>query len=207
MARNYSFSVSSATSHFNMPNFVIAYATAVFTLDPKSTASANNMAAAIYTAGKVLSQVKSGANEINSYQKDAESVYLYALSISMDKNAYTDASLVSMINLGNLNIDMNRPDEARSLLQAARKQSPFSWDAAIGMAAISIPLINLTRQGPYWMMKSWTGHRHLWWQKRHQGRLKRQRICPLIPLKSCTKRILRPFPQSLFSLLLTSWHR
>ncbi|NLD38300.1 MAG: tetratricopeptide repeat protein [Desulfatiglans sp.] len=40
-----------------------------------------------------------------------------------------------MINLGNLYIDMNRPDEARSLMQAARKQSPFSWDAAIGMAA------------------------------------------------------------------------
>ncbi len=135
MAREYSFSVSSATNHFNRPNFVIAYATAVFALDPKAPANANNMAAAIYTAGKVLSQGKTGANGINSYQKDAESIYHYALAISLDKGAFTDASLVSMINLGNLYIDMSRPDEARSLLQAARKQSPFSWDAAIGMAA------------------------------------------------------------------------
>jgi hypothetical protein len=135
MAKTYSFSVSSVTNYFNKPYFVMAYATAVFSLDPKSPASANNLAAAIAIAGKRLYTDKTQEKNLVPFHKSAEAIYLHALAISMDKNNLTDASLVSLVNLGNLYIDMNRPDEARSLLQAARKQSPFSWDAALGMAA------------------------------------------------------------------------
>jgi hypothetical protein len=135
MAKNYSFSVSSVTNYFNKPYFIMAYATAVFSLDPKSITSANNLAAAIAIAGKRLYPDKTKAKNLEPFNKSAEAIYLYALSLSMDKNTYTDESLVSLINLGNLYIDMNKLDEARSLMQAARKQSPYSWDAAIGMAA------------------------------------------------------------------------
>jgi hypothetical protein len=135
MAKNYSFSVSSVTNYLNKPYFVIAYATAVFSLDPKSPASANNLAATIAIAGKRLFPDKTQEKNLVPFHKSAEAIYIYAFAISMDKNSLTDESLVSLINLGNLYIDMNKLDDARSLFQAARKQSPFSWDAALGMAA------------------------------------------------------------------------
>lgn len=134
-AKNYSFSVSSATNYFNKPHFVIAFAAAVFSLDPKSTANANNLASAIVTAGERLFPGKAQAGELAPFRRDAETCYRYALAISMKDEAWTDESLTALINLGNLYIDMNQLDAARSLFQAARKQSPFSWDAALGLAA------------------------------------------------------------------------
>lgn len=142
-ARDYSLSVASVTNYFNMPHFVIAFASAVFSLDPHSTSNAGNFASAIITAGERLnlpaSQAKTTATgqaqPLDPYRRDAESVYLYALALSMDKDDWTDASLTPILNLGNLYIDMGRLEEARSLFQVARNQSPFSWDAALGMAA------------------------------------------------------------------------
>ncbi len=134
-ARHYSLSVASATNYFNKPHFIIAFSTAVFSLDPQSTANANNLAAAIVTAGERLYPEKAQAGELTPFHKDAEACYLYALAVSMQADAWTDESLTALVNLGHLYIDMDRLDEARALFLAARKQSPFSWDAALGMAA------------------------------------------------------------------------
>jgi hypothetical protein len=134
-AKTYSFSVSSATNYFNKPHFIIAFAAAVFALDPQSTAGANNLAAGILTAGERLYPEKAQAEKLAPFRNDAERCYLYALAVSMKDEAYTDDSLTALINLGHLYIDMDRLDAARALFQAARKQSPFSWDAALGLAA------------------------------------------------------------------------
>lgn len=134
-AREYSLLVAAATNHFQKPRFVIALGTAVFSLDPQSIANANNLASAIIAGGELLYPAKTQAKELALYGKDAESCFLYAMAISMKDGAWTDDSLTAIINLGNLYIDMNRLDEARSLFQVARKLKPFSWDAALGMAA------------------------------------------------------------------------
>jgi tetratricopeptide (TPR) repeat protein len=123
------------TNYYRRPYFILALASAVFALDPKSTANANNFAAAIITAGEYLYSIAANAAALASYQKDAESGFLYAMAISMQNEAWTDESLTPIINLGNLYIDMGKLEEARSLFQAARKISPYSWDAALGMAA------------------------------------------------------------------------
>ncbi len=134
-AKKYSFFVSSSTQYFNKPQFIMAFAAAVFSLDPKSTSNANNLAAAIVTAGERLYPGKDQDKALAPFRKDAETCYRYALAVSMKGEAYGDESLTALINLGQLYIDMGRLDEARCLFQAARKQSPFSWDAALGMAA------------------------------------------------------------------------
>ncbi|MBN1907140.1 MAG: tetratricopeptide repeat protein [Deltaproteobacteria bacterium] len=134
-AKKYSIVVSSATNYFDKPHFIIAFASAVFSLDPKSTTNANNFASAIITAGERLSHDKTSTREIATFSRDAEACFLYAIAISMKEDAWTDESITSIINLGNLYIDMGRLEEARSLFSIARKQSQFSWDAALGMAA------------------------------------------------------------------------
>jgi serine/threonine protein kinase len=135
-ARKFSMVVPSATGYSDKPQLIIAVAAAVFSLDPESAANANNLAAAIVTGGELLNpgiQIKSKA--FATYQSEAESCFLYALAKSMKGDAWTDKSLTSLLNLGNLYTDMGKVEEARSLFQVARKQSPFSWDAAQGMAA------------------------------------------------------------------------
>jgi tetratricopeptide (TPR) repeat protein len=134
-AKDYSLLVSSVTNYFNRPQLIMALASAVFPLDPQSTANANNFAAAIITAGERLNPGKDQAKALAAYRSDAETCFLYAMSNSMKEDAWTDESLTSIINLGNLYIDMGKLEEARSLFQVARKQSPYSWDAALGMAA------------------------------------------------------------------------
>jgi hypothetical protein len=134
-AKELSLIVSSTTNYFNKPQLIIALASAVFSLDPQSTAAANNFASSIVTAGERLYTGQTQIKELASYRSDAESCFLYAMANSMKGDAWTDESLTAILNLGNLYIDMGKLDEARSLFQAARKQSPFSWDAAKGMAA------------------------------------------------------------------------
>jgi hypothetical protein len=134
-AKELSLPVSSVTNYFNKPQLMIALAAAVFSLDPQSTPAANNFASAIVTAGERLFPNKTQVKELASYRTDAESCFLYAMANSMKGDAWTDESLTSILNLGNLYIDMSKLEEARSLFQLARKQSPFSWDAALGMAA------------------------------------------------------------------------
>lgn len=134
-ARELSLIVSSTTNYFNKPQLIIALATAVFSLDPQSTVAANNLASAIVTAGERLHPKPIQAKELGIYRKDAETCFLYALALSMKGDAWTDESLTAVLNLGNLYLDLGKLEEGRSLFQVARKQSPFSWDAAKGMAA------------------------------------------------------------------------
>ncbi len=134
-AKALSFTVSTLTNYYNMPKFVIALASAVFALDPQSPANANNFASAIITTGEHLNHSITKSEALASYRKDAETVFLYAMSVSSTNGAWTDKSLTAIINLGNLYIDMGKLEEARSLFQVARKLSPFSWDAALGLAA------------------------------------------------------------------------
>jgi hypothetical protein len=134
-ARTYSLPVSVFTNFYNRPQFVIASAVAVFSLDPQSSANANNFASALVTAGERLYPDPADLKFLSAYRKDAESVFLYSIALSMKGDAWTDASLTPIINLGNLYIDMDRLEEARSLFMVARKLSPFSWDAALGLSA------------------------------------------------------------------------
>ena len=134
-ARQLSLLVSSSTNYLNLPNFLLALSSAVFALDPQSIANANNFASAIVTAGERLNPQPVKDEILAPFRKDAESGFLYAMAISMKDDAWTNESFTAILNLGNLYIDMHKLEEARSLFQVARKLSPYSWDAALGMAA------------------------------------------------------------------------
>jgi tetratricopeptide (TPR) repeat protein len=134
-AKRYSLLVAAATQYLNRPHLVTALACAVFALDPQSTVNASNFASSIITAGERLNPSPAKAEALAPYRKDAESAFLYAMAISMKNDAWTIASLTAILNLGNLYIDMGKLEEARSLFQVARKLSPYSWAAALGMAA------------------------------------------------------------------------
>jgi hypothetical protein len=134
-AKELSVLVSATTNYLNLPYFVLALSSAVFTLDPQSTVNANNFASAIIAAGERLNPAPAKMEALAPYRRDAESGFLYAMSVSMKNDDWTDESLTAILNLGNLYIDTGKLEEARSLFQVARKLSPFSWDAALGMAA------------------------------------------------------------------------
>jgi tetratricopeptide (TPR) repeat protein len=134
-AEEYSLFVSTTTNYQKLPHFIIALSSAVLELDPLSPVAANNFAAAILTSGLILTPPKSNPEAIAAYQKDAESGFLYAIAVSMKDIAWTEESFTAILNLGNLYLDMGRLEEARSLFLVARKISPYSWDAALGLAA------------------------------------------------------------------------
>ena len=134
-ASDYSLFVSTITNNYNLPQLVVALSSSIFALDPESHVSANNFAAAILTAGENLGPSITKSNEMATYRKDAESGFLYAMAVSKKENAWTEESLPAIVNLGNLYLDMGKLEEARSLFMLARKISPSSWDAALGLAA------------------------------------------------------------------------
>lgn len=134
-ARQYSLLVTAATNHFSEPYFIMALASAVFSLDPQSTTNANNFASAVLAGGERLHPSASGVKALAPYRSEAEDIYRYALAISMRDDAWGDDSFTTILNLGYLYIDMGKPEQARSLFQVARKLQPYSWDAAKAMAA------------------------------------------------------------------------
>lgn len=134
-AREYSLLVSAATNYFSEPYFIMALASAVFSLDPQSTANANNFASAVAAGGERLHAGIAGIGDLAPYRSEAESIYRYALAVSMKGDDWGEESFTTILNLGYLYVDMERPEEARSLFQVARKLKPFSWDAAQAMAA------------------------------------------------------------------------
>ncbi len=139
-AKELSLAVALATNNFARPYHNIALATAVFALDPASTSAAGNMGAAILSAGEMICEKSPSPEALAPYRHDAESAFLYAIRQSMKGNLWSEASLVPVINLGNLCIDMGRLEEARSLFMVARKIKPESWDAALGLAAYFLAL-------------------------------------------------------------------
>ena len=134
-AREYSMLVSAVTNFYNLPQYVLALSSAVFALDPQSPANANNFASAIITAGENLGSPGTSTNGLAIYRKDAELGYLYAMAVSLRDGAWSEKSISAILNLGNLYLDMDKLEEARSLFMLARKVSPKSWDAALGLAA------------------------------------------------------------------------
>lgn len=139
-AKELSLPVALATNNFVRPYHNIALATAVFALDPTSTTAAGNMGAAILSAGEMICEKNPSPEALAPYRRDAETAYLYAIQQSMKDDLWSEASLVPVINLGNLCIDMGRLEEARSLFMVARKIKPESWDAALGLAAYFLAL-------------------------------------------------------------------
>ena len=139
-AKEYSILVALATNNKPAPYFNIAFASAVFVLDPLSSSGSNNLASAILSGGELICEKTPTKEALAPYRRDAESAFLYAISHSMKDNTWSEASLTPVINLGNLCIDLGRMEEARSLFMVARKIKPESWDAALGLAAYFLAL-------------------------------------------------------------------
>jgi len=133
-ARNASYSVAYAINHIARPRYVLAYATAVFALDPDSALGAENAASAILTCGERLNPTRNDAANLHPFLDDAAVVYHYALACSVVAGKWTPRSLGILINLGNLYVDLKVPDRARPLLLGAVQFAPKSWDAAIALA-------------------------------------------------------------------------
>ncbi len=141
-AKELSIAVALATNNFPRPYHNIALATAVFALDHTSPSAAGNMGAAILSAGEMICEKNPSPGALAPYRHNAESAFLYAIKHSMKEDLWGEASLVPVINLGNLCIDMGRLEEARSLFMVARKIKPESWDAALGLASYFLALNN-----------------------------------------------------------------
>lgn len=139
-AKEHSMLVALATNNKPSPYFNIAYASAVFSLDPIGSAPANNLASAIISGGELICEKNVTTSALSAYRRDAEFGFLYAIFHSMKKDEWSEETLTPAINLGNLCIDLGKMEEARSLFMVARKIKPESWDAALGLAAYFIAL-------------------------------------------------------------------
>lgn len=134
-ASEHSLLVALATNNKPAPYFNIAYASAVFSLDPQNCVAANNLSSAIISGGELICEKNPTKEALAPYRRDAESGFLYAIFHSMKDDEWSEATLTPAINLGNLCIDLGKMEEARSLFMVARKIKPQSWDAALGLAA------------------------------------------------------------------------
>ncbi len=140
-AKQNSILVALATNNKPAPYFNIAFASAVFSLDPQSSVAANNLASAILSGGELICEKTPTDEALAPYRRDAEFAYLYAIFHSMnDSSKWSNDALTPAINLGNLCIDLGKMDQARSLFVVARKIKPESWDAALGLAAYFMAL-------------------------------------------------------------------
>lgn len=134
-AKQLSLPVALGTNNFPRPYYNTAVATAVFSLDPDSPVAAGNMGSAILSGGEMICEKTPSKEALAPYRRDAESAWLYAIKQSMKDDQWSEASLIPVINLGNLLIDLGKLEEARSMFMVARKIKPESWDAALGLAA------------------------------------------------------------------------
>ncbi len=134
-ARQASYAVAYGITHLDRPRFVVAYAAAVFALNPDGAVEAENAASAIVTSGERLYASPASATKLAACRDDAAVVYRYALASSVADGRWTLPSLGILINLGNLYVDMKSPGRARPVLLAARALAPHSWDAALGLAS------------------------------------------------------------------------
>jgi hypothetical protein len=134
-ARAASYSLAYAITHLDRPRFVLAYAAAIFALDPDSALGAENAASAILASGERLYPTEHDADNLRPYREDAAVVYRYALARSALDGKWTLRSLGILINLGNLYVDMKAPEKARPVLLNAHLFAPDSWDAALALAS------------------------------------------------------------------------
>ena len=133
-ARAASYSVAFAITCVNRPRYIVAYASAVFALAPDSALGAENAASAILTSGERLYPDRNNTTKLQPFRDDAALVYRYALACSVVKDKWTTRSLSILINLGNLYVDLKKPERARPLLFGAVQYSPSSWEAAVALA-------------------------------------------------------------------------
>ena len=133
-ARVASYSVAYAITHLNRPRYIVAYAAAVFALEPDSALGAGNAASAILTSGERLYPDRKNTTKLQPFRDDAAIVYRYALACSVVKDKWTPRSLGILINLGNLYVDLKKPERARPLLFGAVQYAPRSWEAAVALA-------------------------------------------------------------------------
>jgi hypothetical protein len=134
-ARAASYSVAYAITHLDRPRFVVAYAGAIFALNPDGALEAENAASAIVTSAERRFPGEPDEAKLTASRNDAAVVYRYALACSVVDAKWTMRSLNVLINLGNLYVDMKAPERARPVLLAARAFAPNSWDAALALAS------------------------------------------------------------------------
>ena len=134
-ARTASYPVAYAITFLDRPRFVLAYAAAVFALNPDGDVEAENAASAILACGERTYPTQSDAARLAPFREDAALVYRYALACSVIDGKWTLRSAGILINLGNLYVDMKSPERARPVLLAAHTYTPDSWDAALAFAS------------------------------------------------------------------------
>lgn len=134
-ARASSYAVAHMVTHLDRPRFILAFASAIFALDPDSALGAENAASAILASGERLHPSPDDAASLAPFRDDAVVVYRYALARSVNAGKWSMRSLSVLINLGNLYVDMKAPALARPLLLSARAYAPDSWDAALALAS------------------------------------------------------------------------
>lgn len=107
-AKNVSLQVSLLTNYLVKPNFVTAFAAAAYSLEPEGMNAANNFASAILGAGERFNPDPSAQNYaklMGPYRGDAEAFFIFSVAASMKADAFVEASMTPLINLGNLYID------------------------------------------------------------------------------------------------------
>ncbi|MDP4117012.1 MAG: S-layer homology domain-containing protein [Bacteroidota bacterium] len=111
-------------------NMYLAFASAVFTLDPDSSVAATNFGTAIATYNDEL--IKSN-NSSEEYYDNAIKVYNYALIKSMQGGKYTNDSLSILVNMGNLYLDANNFKQAYAAFNTAYTFNKNCSGARIGL--------------------------------------------------------------------------
>lgn len=110
--------------------YSIALACAAFSYDAKASLVSSNLAAAIYrlSPNSYTGKSKLAVNSGLRVEPDVVAIYQYAVSLD-PKNPDT------LVNLGNIFMDLDRQEDARVLFEAALKVSPNYYRAHEGMAA------------------------------------------------------------------------
>lgn len=129
-AENLSIDAASLIAFTDAKNMYTAFAAAVFTLDPDSAVTANNLAAAIASYNDRLLESGDAAEEI--YQ-DAASVWLYSLEQSEKEGELTSESLSILVSLGNLYLDTNQFKQAFAAFSEAYQFDKNYSGARIGL--------------------------------------------------------------------------
>jgi hypothetical protein len=105
--------------------FKVALAATVLTLDPDHPITVNNFASAIIPSvdpDPVLAE-------------QAADIYRYAYVMSLDQQKVTADSLIILVNLGNVLLDLQQTNHAKSAFIIALDAVPSYWDAAVGLAS------------------------------------------------------------------------
>ncbi|MBP7177087.1 MAG: S-layer homology domain-containing protein [Thermoclostridium sp.] len=129
-ASGMSMDTASLITFTDAKNMSTAFAAAVFTLDPDSAVTANNLATAIASYNDRLLETEEATEEI--YQ-DSASVWLYALQQSEKEGELTSGSLTILVSLGNLYMDTNRFNQAYAAFSEAYQFDKNCSGARLGL--------------------------------------------------------------------------